>query len=61
MSDSCFSEESDYSEENANDSEDFHSTYLQPFQFEPENEKSDGNHGKEIKHSHALAAGFIRH
>ena len=50
MSDSCFNEGSDYSEENANDSEnasdmeDFHSTYLQPFQFEPENEKSNGNH-----------------
>ena len=31
-----FNEESDNSEESAMDNEDFHSTVLQPFQFEPE-------------------------
>ena len=56
MSDSYFNKESNYSEENASDSEDFHSTYLQTFQFEPEKEKSNGNHEKETKHSHASAA-----
>ena len=36
--DSYFNDESNYSEENASDSEDFNSTYLQvqPFQFDPE-------------------------
>ena len=56
MSDSYFKEESDYSEENASDSEDFHSIFLQAFQFETEKEKSNGNHEKETKHSHASAA-----
>ena len=51
MSDSYFNKESDYSEENASDSEDFRSTYLQPFQFKPEKEKSNGNHEKETKQS----------
>ena len=36
---SYFNDESNYSEENESDSEDFCSTYLQPFQFEPEKEK----------------------
>ena len=36
MSHLYFNEESDYSEENTLDSEVFHSTILQPFQFEPE-------------------------
>ena len=48
MSDLCFSEENDYSEENTSDNEDFRSTILQPFQFEPEQKKRRGNenHGK---------------
>ena len=56
MPDSYFNDESDYSQENANDSEDFRSTYFQPFRFEPEKEKSNGNHEKETKHSHASRA-----
>ena len=47
MSDSYFNDESDYSQENASDSEDFRSTYLQPCQFEPEKEKINGSHEKE--------------
>ena len=39
MSDLCFNEESDYSEENTSGSEDFHCTILQSFQFEPEQKK----------------------
>ena len=53
MSDSYFNEENDYSEENASDNEDFRTTCLQPFQFEPEQEKSNLNHEKETEHSHA--------
>ena len=56
MSDSYFNEENDYSEENASDNEDFRTTCLQPFQFEPEQEKSNLNHEKETEHSHASAA-----
>ena len=56
MPDSYFNDESDYSQENANDSEDFRSTYFQPFRFEPEKEKSNGNHEKETKHSHTSRA-----
>ena len=37
---SIVNEESDYSEENASDDEDFRSTILQPFQFEPEQKKN---------------------
>ena len=55
MSDSYFNEENDYSEENASDNEDFRTTCLQPFQFEPEQEKSNWNHEKETEHSHASA------
>ena len=36
MSHLYFNEEGDYSEENTVDSEVFHFTILQPFQFEPE-------------------------
>ena len=36
MSDLYFNEESNYSEENTSDNEDFHPTILQLFQFEPE-------------------------
>ena len=34
-----FNEENDYSEENTRDSENFRSTILQAFQFEPEQKK----------------------
>ena len=40
MSDLYLNEESDYSEENTSDNEDFRSTILQPFQFEPEQKKT---------------------
>ena len=40
MYDLYFSEESDYSEENTSDNEGFHSTILQPFQFEPGQKKN---------------------
>ena len=43
MSDLYFNEESDYSEENTSDNEDFRSTILQPVQFEPEQKKTCGN------------------
>ena len=36
ISDLYLSKESDYSEENTSDNENFHSTIHQPFQFEPE-------------------------
>ena len=39
ISDLYFSEKSDYSEENISDNENFRSTILQPFQFEPEQKK----------------------
>ena len=38
MSDLYCNEESDYSEDNTSDNENFSSTILQPFQFEPEKE-----------------------
>ena len=40
MSDLYFNEESDYSEENTSDNEDFPSTILQSVQFEPEQKKT---------------------
>ena len=40
MSDLYFNEESGYSEENISEIEDFRSTILQPFQFEPEQKKN---------------------
>ena len=40
MSDLYCNEESDYSEDNTSDNENFSSTILQPFQFEPEKEKT---------------------
>ena len=40
MSDLYFTEERDCSEENTSDNEGFCSTILQPFQFEPEQEKT---------------------
>ena len=39
MSDLRFNEENDYSEENTSDNEDFRSTILQSFQFEPKQKK----------------------
>ena len=39
MSDLYFNDESDYSEENTSDNENFRSTVLQPFQFNPEQKK----------------------
>ena len=56
MSDTHFNEESDYPEENASGNEDFRYTYIQPFQIELEQKKSNGNLEKETKHSHASAA-----
>ena len=58
MSDLYFNDESDYSEENTSDNENFRSTVLQPFQSNPEQKKQCGNesHEKEIKHIHALTA-----
>ena len=49
MSDLYFNKESDYSEENISDKEDFRSAILQLFQFEPEQKKMCGNesHKKE--------------
>ena len=40
MSELHFNKESDYSEKNTSDNENFRSTILQPFQFEPENQKN---------------------
>ena len=62
MSDLCFNEESDYSEENTSDNEDYRSAIFQPFQFEPKQKKKTcGNesHKKEIKHIHASAADLL--
>ena len=56
MSDTHFNEESDFPEENASGNEGFCSTYLQPFQIELEQKKSNGNLERETKHSHASAA-----
>ena len=39
MSDLYFNEEHDHSDENRSENEDFHSTILQPFLFEPEQKK----------------------
>ena len=43
MSDLSFNEESDYSEENISDNEDFRSTILQPLQFQPAQKNTCGN------------------
>ena len=58
MSDLYFNKESDYSDENTSDSEDFHCTILQQFQFEREQNKMCGNegHNKETKHFCASGA-----
>ena len=56
-----FHEESDYSEENTSKNEDFRSTILQPFQFEPKEKKTCGNesHEKETKHIYVSAADLL--
>ena len=61
MSELYFNDESDNSEENTSDNEDFRSTILQPFQFEPEQEKTCGNesHENETKHTDASAADLL--
>ena len=61
MSDLYFNKESDNSEENTTENEDFHSTILQPFQFEPEQKKtcSNGSHEKKTKHIHTSAANLL--
>ena len=47
MSHLYFNEESHYSEENTCDNEDFRSTILQPFQFEPGSTCGNDSHEKE--------------
>ena len=47
MSDLYFNEESDCSEEYTSDNENFHSTILQPFQFEPTKKQKCGNESHE--------------
>ena len=64
MSDLCFNGKSHYSEENTRDNEEFHSTILQPFQFEPEQKKTCNNESPEkettkTKHTHASAADLL--
>ena len=56
-----FNKESDYSEENKCKNEVFHSTILQPIQFEPEQKKNESNksHEKETKHIHASVADLL--
>ena len=43
MSDLYFNEESDYSEEKTSENDDIRSTILQPFLFEPAQNKTCGN------------------
>ena len=61
MSDLYFNEECGYSEENTCDNEVFHSSILQPFQFEPEQKKMCGNesHEKENKYFHTSVADLL--
>ena len=47
-------EESDYSEENTCDNEEFHSSILQPFQFELEQKKTSGNESHEKETTEAV-------
>ena len=54
MSDLYFNEESDYSEENTSDNEDFRSTILQPFQLDPEQEKTCVNESPEKETTEAV-------
>ena len=62
MSELHFNKESDYSEKNTSDNENFHSTILQPVQFEPEKQKNtrgNDSHEKETKHIDASAADLL--
>ena len=54
MSDLYFNEESDYSEENTSGNEDFRTIILQPFQFEPEQEKTCVNESPEKETTEAV-------
>ena len=61
MSDLYLNEESDYSKKNKCDNKVFHSTILEPFQFELEHKKTCGNesHQNKTKHIHASAADLL--
>ena len=64
ISDLYFNEESDHSEENTSDNEDFCSSILQPFQFDFVQKKTCGNESHEretteTKHIHASAADLL--
>ena len=50
-----FNKESDYSEENISDKEDFRSAILQFFQFEPEQKKTCGNESHEKETTEAVS------
>ena len=54
MSYLCVNRESDYSEENTGDKEDLRSTILEPFQFEPEQNKTYGNESHEKETTEAV-------
>ena len=55
-----FNKESDYSEENTTDiKEDFRSTILQLFQFEPEQKKACGNESHEKETTEAVSSSQI--
>ena len=56
MSDLYFNEEIDYSEEKENNNEDFCSTILQVFQFEPEQKKTCGNESHEKETTDAVVS-----
>ena len=55
MLDLYFNKESDYSEENISDKEDFRSAILQFFQFEPEQKKTCGNESHEKETTEAVS------
>ena len=55
-----FNKESDYSEKNTTDiKEDFRSTILQLFQFEPEQKKACGNESHEKETTEAVSSSLI--
>ena len=53
-SDLYFNEESDYSEENKSNNENFWFSILQPFQFEPEQKKTCNNESHEKETTEAV-------
>ena len=59
MLDLYFNKESDYSEENISDKEDFRSAILQFFQFEPEQKKTCGNESHEKETTEAVSSSQI--